>query len=119
MAEWIAEYKYKRFDEMTEVINDIYRFTCSSCGWSTGQQGISFQFCPHCGEPMKNANNPNVVPISTLEDIKAEIEDAKLSQTRIALGCNDRHERIVHLKMESAFNLALEIIDKHINKEGK
>lgn len=54
-----------------------------------------------------------------LEQIKAEIEDAKLSQTRIALGCNDRHERIEHLKMESAYSLALEIIDKHINKEGK
>lgn len=65
-----------------------------------------------------NANNPNVVPISTLEDIKAEIEEEKLSQTRIALGCNDRHERYVHLRMESAYSHALEIIDKHIRREN-
>ena len=73
MAEWIAEYRYKRLDEIHNVINDVYKFKCSSCGWSTGQQGIAFQFCPYCGERMGNANNPRVVPVSVLEDIKAEL----------------------------------------------
>lgn len=115
MAEWIAEYKYKRFNEMTEVINDIYRFTCSACGWSTGQQGISFQFCPHCGAPMKNANNPKIVPISVLEDIKAEIDNINsIFETEY----DDENHYISGAVEYIPLSQVMDIIDKHINKEG-
>ena len=104
MAEWIAEYKYKRLDEIHNVINDVYSFKCSSCGWKTGQQGIEFQFCPRCGERMKNANNPRVVPMSVLEDIKAELNELK-SHYMPSSG------------VEWGIKMCLEIIDNHMESE--
>ena len=58
------------------------------------------------------------VPLSVIEDIKSDIEVEKKRQVNIALNTADMKERYAHLRMESAFAIALDIIDRHIGERS-
>ena len=36
----------------------VYACDCSCCGWHTGNQGIDFKYCPHCGAKMNLSELP-------------------------------------------------------------
>ena len=54
-----------------------------------------------------------------LEDIKAEIEEDKKKAVNYALNTADLTERYAHLRMETAYAIALAVIDKHLGKDGE
>ena len=57
--------------------------------------------------------------LEQIEDIKAEIEEDKKKAVNYALNTADLTERYAHLRMETAYAIALAVIDKHLGKDGE
>ena len=54
-----------------------------------------------------------VLPMDTLDKIRAEIRQAADKQFQIAMGVADLNERYTHIRMENAYRHSLNIIDKY------
>lgn len=66
----------------------------------------------------ESRNNPDVIERKVLDDIKAEIEADKRKAVDFALSTTDLTERYAHLRMETAYAIALAVIDKHLGEDG-